>query len=103
MCTDNKKYGVINGHTKLASGISLAKFLGGYGDPKDGRIMPQIKFCRTTESEKLSKNNRHHLQASMMLKILRTDKLVQFQELSLIASRKKLLHQTIFPRRPPLA
>ena len=27
------KYGVINGKTKLGSGIPLAKFLGGYGDP----------------------------------------------------------------------
>lgn len=27
------KYGIINGKTKLAAGISLAKFLGGYGDP----------------------------------------------------------------------
>ena len=98
------RYGNINGKTKLAQNISLAKFLGGSGDPvtlehiteKTERLKiarnlyAQAEFMNSAQ-EYLDKRNRHSLQVVEGLYKKEDGETLDVEGLNLLASRGQVV------------
>ena len=99
-----QKYKVINGHTKLAAGISLAKFLGGYGDPNTLEHITddveRVKIARNlyahaefmnSAQQYLEELNSHRLIVTEGLYKKRPDETLDPNSLNLLASRGQVV------------
>ena len=106
------RYGIINGKTKLAQNISLAKFLGGSGDPvtlehiteKTERLKiarnlyAQAEFMNSAQ-EYLDKRNRHSLQVVEGLYKKEDGEILDVDGLNLLASRGQVVVYEVRDRK----
>ena len=106
------KYGKITGKTKLARGISLAKFLGGYGDPvtldhvtddterlKIARnLYAHAEFVKTVQ-EHLEKSNHHRIVVAEGLYKKQSGEVLDPDSLNYLAARGQVIVYEIRDRK----